>query len=279
MIPAWMLLASRLLLAQAALPALDEPRHRRRQAAAARRFVEAMAPGYMVLGAEVWGGKVRPVVLFFSPGHRPTVALGRLRYHLRRSYAAGGRCAGGELLVDHAFEVVTVGDRIPVVRPPPLPLGARCAGAGWLYLEASFQPSAGGLPLRDHLVVLRSYPVHPVHPVRQGRPPRVVRPRTPSCGSGDRLCKAVEDAVSGGFEELQRCYERQLLRDQRLGGRVVLDWTITAGGRAVGIRARSTVIRSPELLRCLAGVVRAWRFSVHRRWRVRYPLVFEQVGH
>src|SRR5262249_18729027 len=77
-------------------------------------------------------------------------------------------------------------------------------------------------------------------------------------GSLDR--NEILKVLSAAFGSINSCYERQLMKDGSLEGKLVVDWVIDPGGGVSSTRVRSSSIRSEEVASCVTGVIRGLRF-------------------
>lgn len=97
-------------------------------------------------------------------------------------------------------------------------------------------------------------------------------------GSIDR--DAVRRVVKAGLPEFRSCYERALNRSTRLSGKVVLQWTIVAQGRATGVFVKSSTLGNRGMEECMKQRLVGWKFPVPPRGtyaEVTYPFVFNSV--
>src|SRR5262249_46647058 len=62
--------------------------------------------------------------------------------------------------------------------------------------------------------------------------------------------------LGAAFGQINSCYERQLMKDGSLEGKLVVDWVIDPGGNVSSTRVRSSSIKSEEVASCVSGVIR-----------------------
>lgn len=74
-------------------------------------------------------------------------------------------------------------------------------------------------------------------------------------GQGSVDIRRVWAILQTALGPARRCYERALLRDASLGGRVLLAFTLTSSGRAAPEIRASGLARAPEVVRCLTEAV------------------------
>lgn len=94
-------------------------------------------------------------------------------------------------------------------------------------------------------------------------------------GSIDR--EAVRRVVKAGSKQLKACFERGLNRDPSLYGKVVIQWTIVAGGKAIKAKVKSSTMNAPKVERCMVNRLRTWKFPeppVGTAADISYPFVF-----
>jgi TonB family protein len=66
--------------------------------------------------------------------------------------------------------------------------------------------------------------------------------------------------VNAGISDITRCYERELMKNPGLAGKVVYDWVISPSGSVESARTRSSSLSSEEVTRCIGQVIRGWQF-------------------
>jgi len=66
--------------------------------------------------------------------------------------------------------------------------------------------------------------------------------------------------VNAGIGDIQRCYERELMRTPGLDGKVVMDWIISPSGSVQSTRVRSSTLKSEAVTACIGGVIKGWQF-------------------
>ncbi|HZH04875.1 MAG TPA: AgmX/PglI C-terminal domain-containing protein, partial [Myxococcaceae bacterium] len=98
-------------------------------------------------------------------------------------------------------------------------------------------------------------------------------------GSIDR--DAVAKAVNSHLQEVRACYEKALLRDPSLAGKVVLEWTISTAGRVVSTKTKSSTLRNGAVESCILQELKGWQFPSAKGGTVivSYPFLFNSVGY
>jgi hypothetical protein len=98
-------------------------------------------------------------------------------------------------------------------------------------------------------------------------------------GSIDR--EAVAKVVNQHLQEVRGCYERALLKDPSLSGKVVLEWSISTAGRVVSAKTKSSTLRNGEVEGCILNSLKQWQFPLAHGGVViiSYPFLFNSVGY
>lgn len=98
-------------------------------------------------------------------------------------------------------------------------------------------------------------------------------------GSIDR--DAVARVVNSHLHEVHSCYERALLRDPGLAGKVVLEWTVATNGQVSSARTKSSTLRNSAVESCILNALKKWTFPPARGGSViiTYPFLFNSVGY
>jgi len=74
------------------------------------------------------------------------------------------------------------------------------------------------------------------------------------------------------------CYEKQLIKDPGLAGKVVVKFIISPNGRVQQAKVKSSTLKNKTIEKCLTHVVRRWRFPKPKGGGivvVNYPFVFK----
>ncbi len=98
-------------------------------------------------------------------------------------------------------------------------------------------------------------------------------------GTIDR--EAVAKTVNSHLQEVRGCYERALLKEPGLAGKVVLEWTISTGGTVVSAKTKSSTLRNGEVEGCILRNLKTWKFPPAKGGVVivSYPFLFNSVGY
>jgi hypothetical protein len=78
---------------------------------------------------------------------------------------------------------------------------------------------------------------------------------------------------------ITRCYERRLMSNPSLSGRLVFGWTITSAGRVSGVNVRSSTVADPAVASCISRIIGGMRFPQPRGGSVTisFPFLFRAV--
>jgi outer membrane biosynthesis protein TonB len=100
-----------------------------------------------------------------------------------------------------------------------------------------------------------------------------------SQGSIDR--EAVARVINSHLAEVHSCYERALIKDPGLAGKVVLEWTIGPGGRVTAAKTKSSTLRNASVESCILNSLKGWTFPSPQGGIViiTYPFMFNSVGY
>ncbi|GHG68807.1 AgmX/PglI C-terminal domain-containing protein [Comamonas sp. JC664] len=98
-------------------------------------------------------------------------------------------------------------------------------------------------------------------------------------GTVDR--EAVARVINSHLNEVHGCYERALLKDPGLAGKVVLEWTIGTNGRVVAAKTKSSTLRNASVESCILSNLKSWTFPAPKGGVViiTYPFLFNSVGY
>jgi outer membrane biosynthesis protein TonB len=112
-----------------------------------------------------------------------------------------------------------------------------------------------------------------------GRVSQAVARKIAASGNIDR--EAVARTVNQHLQEVRACYERQLLKDPGLAGKVVLEWTISTTGRVVQARTKTSSLHNASVESCILASLKGWHFPSARGGLVivSYPFLFNAVGY
>ena len=89
----------------------------------------------------------------------------------------------------------------------------------------------------------------------------------------------ISVVVNRHLREIQACYERELLTNPNLEGKVVLQWVVAETGRVTKEEIMSSTMPGEKVPSCMRSAVRRWVFapSKEQPLTVVHPFVFGQV--
>jgi hypothetical protein len=104
----------------------------------------------------------------------------------------------------------------------------------------------------------------------------------PTTRGGILDAAAVQRVVSQHLAAIQGCYERQLLKDPGLQGKITFDWDVVPGGSVGSARMVSSTMGTggSAVAACIVAEIRRWKFPspVGGTASVRYPFIFRMSG-
>jgi hypothetical protein len=115
--------------------------------------------------------------------------------------------------------------------------------------------------------------------------PGKVRGKVTKMSSGARVKGKLSRAdvmrvINSHIGQVQACYEKALLNNPSLGGRIVFDWTVTSKGTVTGVRVRSSTLGSAKVASCIASRIKRWKFPKPEGGDVTitFPFLFRSVS-
>jgi membrane protein involved in colicin uptake len=97
-------------------------------------------------------------------------------------------------------------------------------------------------------------------------------------GSIDK--EAVAKVINSHLQEVRACYEKALLKDPSLAGKVVLEWNISTAGLVTSAKTKSSTLRNGTVEGCIMSSLKTWKFPPAKGAGVliTYPFMFNSVG-
>lgn len=98
--------------------------------------------------------------------------------------------------------------------------------------------------------------------------------------SGGQLDRAlVLQVINRHIGAITQCYERRLVANPGLSGRIVFNWRISESGSVSGVSVRSSTISDAQVASCISGVIQRMRFPRPEGGPVSisFPFVFRAV--
>jgi hypothetical protein len=80
---------------------------------------------------------------------------------------------------------------------------------------------------------------------------------------------------------VRACYERALLKEPGLAGKIVLEWGISTSGGVTSEKTKSSTMKSPAVEACIMASLKTWKFPPAKGGNViiSYPFMFNSVGY
>ena len=72
--------------------------------------------------------------------------------------------------------------------------------------------------------------------------------------------EVIQKVINQNKNQIRYCYEVELQRNQKLAGRIMVQWVIAASGRVAKVRVRESTLKSKAVERCIANKIRTWKF-------------------
>lgn len=93
--------------------------------------------------------------------------------------------------------------------------------------------------------------------------------------------EAVAKAINSHLAEVSSCYERALLKEPGLSGKIILEWQITTSGTVGYAKTKSSSMRSAAVESCIISSLKGWKFPAAKGAGVviTYPFMFNSVGY
>ena len=95
---------------------------------------------------------------------------------------------------------------------------------------------------------------------RRARAPDVIPGQAAVRGSLDK--EIIRRVIRRHINEVKFCYEQELTRNPKLGGRITVQFTIAASGRVVASVLQDSTLGNPRVETCTVQAVRRWEFPM-----------------
>ncbi len=104
--------------------------------------------------------------------------------------------------------------------------------------------------------------------------------KTVKVQGGGMSREEVKRIIDQHLEEITACYERALVAEPSLMGRVVFEWKIMLSGKVGEVRIKSSTLNSTDIHSCIQASIRTWDFPEPDGTEVivSYPFIFDIVG-
>jgi len=70
----------------------------------------------------------------------------------------------------------------------------------------------------------------------------------------------VSAVIRKHTRRVQACYEKQLVKNPGLAGRIVFEWTVRTNGSTEGVRVRSSSMQNTQVADCIGDLIKGWTF-------------------
>ena len=95
---------------------------------------------------------------------------------------------------------------------------------------------------------------------------------------GDLSSEAINRVMRAHAGVFRACYQKELNRDPKLAGKVVMRFTINPDGATTNVALVTTTLKSPAVETCLARQIERLKFPAKTLANVTYPFLFGQGG-
>ena len=113
----------------------------------------------------------------------------------------------------------------------------------------------------------------------RGRVKRAVARSVVARGSISRA--EIAKVINENFGQVQSCYERALIANPSLSGKLSLEWTINTDGRVSSTRQKFSTLKDAKVASCIMSRLKTWRFPKPRGGIVivSYPFNFTATSY
>jgi predicted component of type VI protein secretion system len=90
----------------------------------------------------------------------------------------------------------------------------------------------------------------------------------------------IQKVINAHIFELQGCFERQLISNPNLAGKVTFEWVIGLNGAVTTVRIKASSLSSNDATSCMQAAIRRWQFPSPRGGQVTviYPIALANSG-
>ena len=90
----------------------------------------------------------------------------------------------------------------------------------------------------------------------------------------------IQKVINAHIHELQGCFERQLIMNPNLAGKVTFEWVIGLNGAVTVVKIKASTLSSNEATSCMQGAIRRWQFPSPSGGQVTviYPIALASSG-
>jgi len=92
--------------------------------------------------------------------------------------------------------------------------------------------------------------------------------------------EAIAAVVQQHLKEIQYCYEKNLMLNSKLAGKVIMEWEIAVSGSVTSIKTQMNTMQTAAVATCVGNLIRTWKFPKPQGGTVEvsYPFNFSPVG-
>lgn len=117
--------------------------------------------------------------------------------------------------------------------------------------------------------------------VGTGKRSGTVRGKVTKMSSGAKIGGSLsqEDVlrvINSNINAIQACYERALMSNPTLSGRIAMDWTVSSSGTVKDVRVRSSTMGNPQVADCMSEKIKRWKFPRPKggEAQITFPFLF-----
>lgn len=90
----------------------------------------------------------------------------------------------------------------------------------------------------------------------------------------------IAKVVNAHLQQVRACYERTLLKEPGLAGKLIIEWNIDGSGSVTSYKIKSSTMQSATVGECIEDALKSWKFPKPDGGEVvvSYPFIFNSVG-
>jgi tetratricopeptide (TPR) repeat protein len=107
-------------------------------------------------------------------------------------------------------------------------------------------------------------------------------PKKQMTRKGELTREEIAKVVRANISVIQACYEKQLVVNPGLAGKLVISWTIAPSGKVQEASVKTDTLGFPGVGSCVRDAILEWKFPRPRGGgvvRVTYPFIFNSAGY
>ncbi len=92
--------------------------------------------------------------------------------------------------------------------------------------------------------------------------------------------EAIAKVVRKHLRQIQYCYEKNLLLNPKLAGKLMMEWTISTSGSVSVVKTKINSMATPAVAMCVSANIKKWKFPKPKGGIVvvSYPFIFNSIG-